>query len=136
MTVSRAVRLQLEAANRRFYEAFEARDAVAMAACWAVTDDIACVHPGGPWVCGCDQVRESWAAVLAASGYMEVEVEIVGIAFNDPVARLSCIEHVTTVAGPERISADVAATNAFVLDRSGWMMVLHHASPVMRPMAS
>lgn len=136
MTVSLAIRRQLEEANGRFYEAFESRDAAAMAVCWAASDDVACVHPGGPVIRGWEEVRDSWTGILAASGYVEVDVDIVGIVVNDPMAWVSCIEYVTTASGPERLSAAVAATNAFVLDRSGWLMVLHHASPVVRPVLS
>jgi hypothetical protein len=51
---------------------------------------------------------------------------------NDPVAWVSCIEHVTTAVAGDQVTASVAATNVFVLGTQGWRLVLHHASPVVR----
>jgi ketosteroid isomerase-like protein len=132
---SAVMRQQVEAANRRFYEAFESLDMAALADCWADGDEIACVHPGGPWISGGEAVRESWELIMAHTGYVEVAVEIVDVVINDPVAWVSCIEHVTSANGPERATASVAATNVFVLGADGWRMVLHHASPIVRMMA-
>jgi ketosteroid isomerase-like protein len=129
---SPVVRAQVEVANRRFYEALEAKDPDALGACWAGTDDVACVHPGGPWVTGWEDVRDAWEFILANTGYMEVGVEVVNIAINDPVALVTCIEHVTTAHDGERVEASVAATNVFELGVDGWRMVLHHASPIVR----
>jgi ketosteroid isomerase-like protein len=129
---SPVVRAQVEAANRRFYDALEARDAGALEACWAGTDDVACVHPGGPWVTGWEDVRDAWEFILANTGYMEVAVEVVNIAITDPIAIVTCIEHVTSAHDGERVEAAVAATNVFELGFDGWRMVLHHASPIVR----
>ncbi len=132
---SAVVRAQVEAVNRQFYEAFESLDAAALADCWASTDDVACVHPGGPWVTGWEDVRDSWEVILANTGYIEVAIEVVDVVINDPVAWVSCVELVTSVSGTDRATASVAATNVFVLGSSGWRLVLHHASPVVRMMA-
>ena len=129
---SSVVRAQVEAANRRFYEALEAKDPDAVAACWVTGDDAACVHPGGPWVSGWDDVMETWEFILANTGYMEVGVEILGIAVNDPVAVVTCIEHVTSAHEGDRVEASIAATNVFVLGTDGWRLSLHHASPIVR----
>ena len=129
---SAVVRAQVEAANRRFYEALETRDADALAACWITGDDAACVHPGGPWVTGWQDVFDAWGFILANTGYMEVTVAIVNVAINDPVAVVSCVEHVTSAHEGERVSAMLTATNIFVLGNDGWRMSLHHASPVVR----
>jgi hypothetical protein len=129
---SAVVRAQVEVVNRRFYEAFESLNMDALADCWASTDQVACVHPGGPWVTGWDDVRDSWDVILANTGYIEVAVEVAAVVVNDPVAWVSCIEHVTTAVAGDQVTASVAATNVFVLGAQGWRLVLHHASPVVR----
>ena len=129
---SDVVRAQVEDANRRFYDAFEAKDPELLSACWSGRDDIACVHPGGPWVSGAQEVREAWEFIIANTGYIEVGIEIVAIVINDPVAIVSCIEHVTTARDGERVEASVAATNVFELGIDGWRLVVHHASPIVR----
>ena len=47
---------------------------------------------------------------------------------------MTCIERITSAgAGGAPAVAEIAATNLFVLDASGWRIALHHASPVVRP---
>jgi ketosteroid isomerase-like protein len=130
---SEAVRAQVLAANRAFYDAFEALDIEAMEALWDAGDEAACVHPGAPWVRGWDEVRSSWEAILGATGYIELEVVDPLVEVRDPVAWVTCVERISSAGPGGRGTADVAATNVFVLGAEGWRMVLHHASPLVRP---
>jgi ketosteroid isomerase-like protein len=131
---SQIVRAQVEAANRRFYAAFEALDADAMDDCWAPGDGVACVHPGSPWVTGRDAVMASWGTIMANTGFIELDVEVLDVVVEDPVAWVACVERVRSAGAgaAETAAADVAATNVFVLGAGGWRLTLHHASPVMR----
>jgi ketosteroid isomerase-like protein len=125
---------QVLAANRAFYDAFEALDIERMAACWSSADDVACLHPGGPWQRGWGEVREGWEAIMANTGYIEFEIADAAVSRADPVAWVTCIERITTAgAGGASAVAEIAATNLFLLDASGWRIALHHASPVVRP---
>jgi ketosteroid isomerase-like protein len=125
---------QVLAANRAFYDAFEALDIERMAACWSSADDVACLHPGGPWQRGWGEVREGWEAIMANTGYIEFEIADTVVALADPVAWVTCTERITSASGAGTPAvAEVAATNVFVLDATGWRLVLHHASPVIRP---
>jgi ketosteroid isomerase-like protein len=125
---------QVLAANRRFYDAVEALDMELMEACWASTPDVACLHPGGPWQRGWEEVRAGWEAIMANTGYIEFEIAGAAVSRADPVAWVTCIERITTAgAGGASAVAEIAATNLFLLDASGWRIALHHASPVVRP---
>ena len=128
-----ALRAQVLAANRRFYDAFEALDLDAMEAVWETGPRAACVHPGGPWLRGWDEVRESWETIFANTGYIEFEIAEARVELADPVAWVSCTERITTSAGGSASAAEVAATNVFVVDATGWHLVVHHGSPVVRP---
>lgn len=124
---------QVLAANRRFYDALEALDIELMEACWASDDGVACVHPGGPWQRGWENVREGWEAIMANTGYIEFEIADAAVSLADPVAWVTCVERITSAAGGgEAAAAEVAATNLFVLGASGWHIALHHASPIVR----
>jgi len=67
--------------------------------------------------------------IVDATPYIEFEVTGVEVWVEDPTAWVICVERVT---GPDRQTAEVAATNMFVLGPDGWRIVLHHASPVIR----
>jgi ketosteroid isomerase-like protein len=125
---------QVLAANRAFYDAFEALDMERMAACWSSAEDVACLHPGGPWQRGWDEVREGWEAIMANTGYIEFEIAGAAVTRVDPVAWVTCSERITTAgAGGAPAVAEIAATNLFVLETTGWRIALHHPSPVVRP---
>lgn len=120
-------------ANRRFYDAFEALDMEAMEACWESSERVACLHPGGPWLRGWDEVRDSWAAVMANTGYIEFQIDEPHVEIVDPVAWVTCVERITSAGQGGNSVAEVAATNVFLLDDTGWHLIVHHASPVIRP---
>ena len=132
---SAAITEQVREANRRFYAAPEALDIVAMEACWSPAPGVACLHPGGPWQRGWEAVSAGWELILANTGYIEFEIVDVEVTVNDPVAWVTCVERITSAAGEggETAAAEVAATNLFVVDSTGWRIALHHASPIIRP---
>jgi len=129
---SDAIREQVLAANRAFYDAFEALDPVAMEACWEDGDGVACLHPGGPWLHGAAAVQGSWDVILGHTGYIEFDVQVRGLRVADPVAWVTCVERIRAGGAGGVAAAEVAATNVFVLGPQGWRMVLHHGSPVVR----
>ncbi|MDN5933115.1 MAG: nuclear transport factor 2 family protein [Pseudonocardia sp.] len=129
---SDAVRRQVLEANDRFYAAIEALDIEAMREIWDTGSQAACVHPGGPWLHGWDQVRDAWEAIMANTGYIEFDIEVVACTVADPVAWVTCAEHIRTGGQGGSGSAEAAATNVFVLGPTGWKLLLHHASPVVR----
>jgi ketosteroid isomerase-like protein len=129
---SAAITEQVLAANRRFYEALEALDIAAMEACWSPAAGVACLHPGRPWQRGWDEVSSGWEVILSNTGYIEFEIVDVEVTVNDPVAWVTCVERITSAAGEGGVgAAEVAATNLFVLDSTGWRIALHHASPIL-----
>lgn len=125
----------LRDANTAFYDAFEALDLDRMAGLWVPDDEVWCVHPGAHRVTGWDAVRRSWAAVFAATTYLQFIV-------TDVVARptagvVTCVENVLSGSGRDPgFGAGLAvATNVWTPTGDGWRMVAHHASPVLRSTA-
>jgi hypothetical protein len=114
-------------ANRRYYEAFEAKDLDAMSDLWERSERAVCTHPG--WA-----TLEGWGAV-AASFFALFQN---GQQIQFVITR----ERPTVLAGAAWVSLDenllgdqggvtVATVNIFVPDESGkWRMVCHHGSVV------
>ncbi len=120
-----------------FYEALERADLEGMMAVWAEDEEIVCVHPGGPRLCGQDQVRESWAQIFAGGGarmrvHVAQQVSISGMM----LAVHSVFESFAPAgaqgggeAARDMRPAPVVATNVYLRSATGWRMVVHHASP-------
>lgn len=118
-----------ETAEAAFYAAFRALDWEAMRQAWATTDDIACIHPGGPRLTGAVRVLTSWRQIL--SGGVRPTLEL-GNAIWIKEERLACsmLDEYLTPPGDPRSRAVVATTNVYRLTSHGWRMILRHASPL------
>lgn len=125
----------LRAANDAFYAGVEALDLDAVAAVWQHSEDVACVHPGAELISGWSRVRRSWAAIFAATSYLQFIVTDVRAVVDGTAGIVTCTENILSDAGHENHlgTAKAVATNVFSRDGHGrWLMVLHHASPVLR----
>ncbi|MBI2708974.1 MAG: nuclear transport factor 2 family protein [Actinobacteria bacterium] len=114
------------AANRRFYEAFEARDLDAMSDVWAHDEDVACTHPGWVTLHGWAAVASSWFALFQQGAPMQ-------FILTDERARI--VGDMAWVTVDENLigtgeSATVAALNLFRRTSRAWLLVAHHGSPV------
>lgn len=128
--MSQIIRQQVIDANQAFYDAFALLDLERMEACWSDRPDVTCIHPGGAALVGWPAVRASWEAIMFGSGEILLDVEIVSVGVEDPVAWVTCVERMSSVGHGGRAGPQVVSTNTFVLDERGWRMLLHHASPV------
>ena len=122
-----AAEAEVRQANRRFYDAFEARDLDAMSDVWAHDDRVSCTHPG--WR---DPPRLGRGVGLLVRAVRR--------------ARNRCSSSSRTSTSPSKgdaawvtvdenlISADgsgtVAAVNVFVRTGDRWRLVAHHGSAV------
>lgn len=119
---------EVRAANRAFYEAFEARDLDAMSAVWERSDRALCTHPG--WA-----TLQGWGAV--ASSFFALFQNVQSLQFLLTEERVHVQGGVGWVAVDENLLGDqggstVAAVNVFVRDDAGgrWRLVCHHGSLV------
>jgi hypothetical protein len=106
-------------ANLSFYEAFAAQDLAAMDAVWSSTHPVTCIHPGWQAIHGREQVISSWRAVLRHNS-APIRCEDARAHVFDEAAYVTCVERIA--------SAQLAASNFFVLEEGLWKMVHHQAS--------
>jgi ketosteroid isomerase-like protein len=125
-------------ANAAFYAAFENGDLDAMGSLW-VGDDPVCVHPGWQPVRGPGPLRRSWAVVMANTPYIQFILTDVEVRVFDSVASVSCTENVLAAGGATPalgfVGGKAVATNVFRRTDQGWLLWIHHASPVLSPEA-
>lgn len=121
------------AANRRYYEAFEAKDMDAMSDLWERSDRAICTHPGWATLEGWGPVAASFFALFQGGQNIQFVLTREAAVISGEVAWVSLDENLLGDQG----GVTVATVNIFV--RSGdmeWRMVCHHGSVVQPAPAS
>ena len=121
-----AAEAEVRLANRRFYDAFEARDLDAMSDVWAHDDRVSCTHPGWRTLHGWGAVSGSWFALFGGPQPLQFILTNEHVAVEGGAAWVTVDENLISAEG----SGTVAAMNVFVRSRSGWQLVAHHGSAV------
>lgn len=122
-----AAEAQVRAVNQAFYEAHETRDLPAMVAAWEHSDRVVCVHPGWPILRGWEAVEESWRRILRGPGRNQFIVTNDVVVVEGDVAWVTLDENLVAPGA----TGTVAATNVYVRSDDGWLLTVHHGSPVM-----
>ena len=116
----------VRAANRRFYDAFEARDLDAMSDVWEHTDRVSCTHPGWRTLHGWGAVSGSWFALFGGPSPLQFILTNEVVAVAGEAAWVTVDEN---LIGPDG-GGTVAAVNLYLRSLDGWRLVAHHGSPV------
>ncbi|MEQ8860283.1 MAG: nuclear transport factor 2 family protein [Pseudomonadales bacterium] len=107
-------------ANEAFYVAFASADLAAMERLWAERDDVVCLHPGWPALCGREAVLESWARILGNPDQPAVTVHALDALAAGPGAMLVvCYETMADTV--------MVASNLFVSTADGPRLLSHQA---------
>ena len=116
--------------NKKFYEAFNARDLDAMKSVWSSRENVICVHPGWDPLNGFEPIIESWQGIFKNSGNMDIQISDVTVTASEDLAWVSCVEKLYTIATNGVLASKVFSTNLFQLNEGNWKMIMHHASPI------
>ena len=116
----------VRAANRAFYDAFEARDLDAMSDVWEHGDRVSCTHPGWRTLRGWGAVSGSWFALFGGPSPLQFILtdEVVSVAGD--AAWVTVDENLISADG----GGTVAAVNLFLRTGERWRLVAHHGSAV------
>lgn len=119
----------VQAANRAFYEAFEARDLDAMSAVWERSDRVLCTHPGWATLQGWAAVTASFFSLFAGPQAIQFVLTRESVVIEGDVAWVTVDENLLG----DQAGATVAALNVFVRnpDTARWQMVAHHGSAII-----
>ena len=117
----------VKAANISFYAAFTGGDIAAMDSLWAREHPVFCVHPGWPPLLSRAQILASWQKIFEGPAPPAVRFEhLAGHEVGD----------IGYVIGRELIGGgQLAATNIFVRESTGWRICHHQATPIAPGMA-
>ena len=126
MTVD-AVEAAVTEANGAFYRAFESGDLAALAEVWSHADDVLCAHPGRTPLRGWEDVRSSWAMIVGAGNQPQMILTDTTVTVRGTVAWVTVTENMLTGGR----TATASALNVFELVDDRWLLVAHHAGPVV-----
>jgi ketosteroid isomerase-like protein len=116
------------AANRRYYEAFEARDLDAMSDLWERSDRALCTHPGWATLEGWGAVAASFFALFQNGQQIQFVLTRERVTVAGETAWVSLDENLLGDQG----GVTVATINIFVGGQGSgvWRMICHHGSVV------
>lgn len=114
------------AANRRYYEAFEARDLDAMSDLWERSDEALCTHPGWATLEGWGSVAASYFALFQSGQQLQFVLTRERVIVSGDAAWVSLDENLLGDQG----GVTVATLNLFVQRERTWRMICHHGSVV------
>jgi ketosteroid isomerase-like protein len=115
------------AANRRYYEAFEATDLDAMSSLWERSERATCTHPGWATLRGWGPVAASYFALFQQGRPLQFVLTEERPTVAGDVGWVSLDEN---LLGEGQGGVTVATLNLFVRHPGGWRMVCHHGSAV------
>ncbi|MEJ2214049.1 MAG: nuclear transport factor 2 family protein [Gammaproteobacteria bacterium] len=113
-----------EEAESAFYAAFEHLDIELMRAIWMKTDDIFCIHPGGPIQTGYETVLKQWSFILNDHQSPEINYKVISTLQSED----SSIHLVEETIGSDENQVKILASNTYFKTEQGWRLFSHHAS--------
>jgi len=116
--------------NERFYKALGTRDLELMNTVWVKDSRAGCVHPGWIMLQGWQAIRQSWENVFDPRDQVDIKLSKITVEVKGNAAWVTCIQQLIYI-NRDPIMVNVSqSTNIFERHDSGWLMILHHASPI------
>ncbi len=117
-------------ANMRFYEALGKRDLDLMKAAFLRSEKAGCMHPGWMMLRGWEAIMQSWENIFDPEDRLRIRLHNITVDIAGDAACVTCIQELTYIRrDPVTMNVSVS-TNIFEKTESGWLMVIHQASPV------
>ena len=116
--------------NEMFYKALGTRNLELMDQVWVKDSRAGCVHPGWIMLSGWQAIRQSWENVFDPNDQVDIRLSNITVEIKGDVAWVACIQQLIYI-NRDPIGINMSqSTNIFERHDSGWLMILHHASPV------
>jgi len=123
--------IKVKEANASFYEAVSSQSLDQMESVWLHAPWTKCVHPGWELLTGWDRIRESWDDIFRNAEYLRITISGLSIQIQNDVAWAVCTENIASAHEASYQTARAQATNIFHRVEGRWLLVHHHASPVV-----
>ena len=117
-------------ANKKFYQALGGRDLELMKTVFVPDERAGCTHPGWIMLRGFDAIIQSWENVFDPEDKLQINLHNVTVELRGECAWVTCIQELTYIKRDPVMMNVSVSTNIFEKTPSGWLMLIHHASPV------
>lgn len=121
---------QILEVNERFYRALGGRDLELMRTVFVRDERAGCTHPGWIMMRGWDAIMQSWENVFDPEDTLHINLHNVTVDIKNSTAWVTCIQELTYMKRDPVMMNVSVSTNIFEKTSSGWLMLIHHASPV------
>ena len=116
--------------NSRFYKALGTRDLELMGTVFVHDDRAGCMHPGWVMLKGWEAIRQSWENVFDPEDQLGIKLHNLTVDIEGDAAWVTCIQELTYIKRDPVMMNVSVSTNIFEKNESGWLMVIHQASPI------
>ena len=116
--------------NSRFYEALGNRDLELMGTVFVHDERAGCTHPGWIMLRGWEAIRQSWENVFDPEDKLDIKLHNVTVDIKGDAACVTCVQELTYIKRKPVMMNISISTNIFERTEAGWLMVIHHASPI------
>lgn len=121
---------QILAVNERFYQALGERDIELMKTVFVRDVRAGCTHPGWIMLRGWEAIMQSWENVFDPEDQLHTNLHNITVDIKSDTAWVTCIQELTYIKRDPVMMNVSVSTNIFEKSESGWLMLIHHASPV------
>lgn len=116
--------------NNLFYKALGTRDLELMSRVWVTDIRAGCVHPGWIILRSWDAIKQSWENIFDPEDQVDISLSDVSVRIIGNMAWLTCIQQMVYIKRDPVTYNISLSTNIFEKTGDGWLMVIHHASPI------
>ncbi len=116
--------------NDLFYKALGTRDLDLMSTVWVRDRRAGCVHPGWIILRSWEAIHQSWENIFDPEDQVDISISDVSVDIRGNMAWLTCIQQMVYIKRDPVTYNLSLSTNIFEKTANGWMMVIHHASPI------
>ncbi len=121
---------QILEVNNRFYEALGSRDIELMRTVFVQNKRAGCTHPGWIMLEGWDAIMQSWENVFDPKDTLDVRLHNLTVDIVGDSAWVTCVQEIIYIKREPMMMNVSISTNIFERTESGWLMVIHQASPI------
>ena len=128
--MSETDRGQILEVNNAFYRALGTRDIELMKGVWVRNETAGCVHPGWTILRSWESIIQSWESIFDPSDQVDINLSEISLSINKNIAWLTCIQEMIYINREPSMFNLSLSTNIFEKTGDGWLMQVHHASPL------